>query len=246
MFELYPVHVATLKGIDKSAITALKDPGVKIDGYCIAWIIKSQDSVYIVDPGPGCDTKRAFDRHHRHLVVENHSSIEMVLEKLRIDKSRIKAIINTHLHWDHCIANDCVKDIPIIIQKKEFDYAMNPLPRDKVIYETDFENKPVTDFNQRFSFVEGDYKIEEGLDLIFLPGHTPGHQGVKVSTLSGNYLISGDQFDLYENYELCHPVGIYVNLFDWYDSYNKIRNMEVEVIPAHDPQVFEKGNFEKI
>jgi N-acyl homoserine lactone hydrolase len=235
MFEIYPLHVATLKQVDKSVLTSLKDAGEKIDLNCIAWVIRSHKAVYVVDPGPGHDVMRAKNIHHREMSIEGCTDLLRGLKNLGIMPSDVNAIINTHLHWDHCIANDSLPGIPVIVQHREYEYAKAPLRRDDILYESSLSYSPVNIFQSRMRFVEGDCQLEDGLELIFTPGHTPGHQSIKVRTQQKEYLIAGDQFDLYENYECCHPVGLYVNLFDWYQSYEKVKRMNVEVLPSHDP-----------
>src|SRR5262249_42586222 len=53
----------------------------------------------------------------------------------------------------------------------------------------------------RMQVVDGDVELLPGLDLVCLPGHTPGMQGVSVATAGGAYLIAGDAVPLYENWE---------------------------------------------
>jgi N-acyl homoserine lactone hydrolase len=240
MFEIYPIHLATLKEVDKSALLSLKNAGEKIDLLVVAWVISSENGVYIVDPGPGNDIERARKYHDKEMVLNKFPTIRDHMLEMGISLSKIKAVINTHLHWDHCIANDSFPDVPIIVQRKEYEYAQSPLQRDVVYYENELPDAPVTKYKSRFQFVEGDHVLEEGLELLHTPGHTPGHQSIKVSTRGGDYILAGDQHDLYENIEDEHPVGIFVNLFDWYRSTNKLKQLNAEILPSHDSMVMQK------
>jgi glyoxylase-like metal-dependent hydrolase (beta-lactamase superfamily II) len=98
--------------------------------------------------------------------------------------------------------------------------------------------------------VDGALEIIPGVELVALPGHTPGSQGVLVHAGSGrSYLIAGDCVDTYENWagdvSSAHiPSGVYTDLFAYLDSLGRIDDLGCEVIPSHDYAVAERGLFE--
>ncbi|MGD0276372.1 MAG: hypothetical protein ABSB79_10010 [Syntrophales bacterium] len=49
----------------------------------------------------------------------------------------------------------------------------------------------------RFKLVNGDYTLRDGINLIFAPGHTPGHQAVSINTSKGRAVYFGDCCCLY-------------------------------------------------
>jgi len=61
--------------------------------------------------------------------------------------------------------------------------------------------------------INGDYDLRSGLKILFIPGHTPGTQGLNVNTKKGKYLIASDTFPTFENIEKGIPPGIHVDLF---------------------------------
>lgn len=105
---------------------------------------------------------------------------------------------------------------------------------------------PVED---RIDVVDGDADVAPGLSVVWLPGHTPGSQGVLVDTgAGGRFLIAGDCVNLYRNWEgdgtLRHIVGgSLMNLRDHLRSFTRIEGLDAEVIPSHDPLVLERGVF---
>ena len=76
-----------------------------------------------------------------------------------------------------------------------------------------------------------------------LPGHTPGLQGVLISTKNGNYCIPSDTVNITENWADKIPSGIHVNLEDWYRSYRKIEKLADHVLPCHEMMVLEKPEY---
>ena len=161
----------------------------------------------------------------------------------------IKHYLNTHLHFDHCFANDAFPGKPIYIQKSEIEFAKNPWPFFAVTYEA-----PSLGFSPNWLKaedqivpVDGEFEVAEGITLSPLPGHSPGMQGVLVDTDAGKYLLPGDQVNLYEQLE-SNPVipyvipGIHTSVTDCMESMEKILSLIAEgitVLPSHDDKVAE-------
>jgi hypothetical protein len=49
----------------------------------------------------------------------------------------------------------------------------------------------------KFRLLNGDFHLQEGIELIFAPGHTDGHQAVAVNTAKGRAIIFGDALYMY-------------------------------------------------
>ena len=101
------------------------------------------------------------------------------------------------------------------------------------------------DFLDKITAIDGDYKVEEDIEAVFIPSHSPGFQGVRVRTAVGNYFICGDAVGLYECWEaMPHiPSGIFNNLEDYYKSMRRIENEADYILPGHDPAVFSKAYY---
>lgn len=110
------------------------------------------------------------------------------LQKYAVRPEDIDIVLNTHLHFDHCGGNTRVerdKIVPsfpnarYIVQRGEFEHAMNPTERDRASYfEENYE--PVRGAGM-FTFLETDAEIAPGVELIRLPGHTAHMQGVRLT-----------------------------------------------------------------
>lgn len=92
----------------------------------------------------------------------------------------VTAIINSHLHFDHCGNNRVFPGVPILVQRREYEAAKEP-------YYTDPE---WVDFpSARIELLEGNHEAATGVHIVATPGHTPGHQSVIVDCDEGRVVI---------------------------------------------------------
>ncbi len=94
--------------------------------------------------------------------------------QLCYSSSQVAAVVNSHLHFDHCGQNPALHGgtIPFWVQAAEYE-ALRQDP-----YYTD-SNWALAPEPQRRT-VRGDERIAEGVTIIATPGHTAGHQSVLV------------------------------------------------------------------
>ncbi|HKN61865.1 MAG TPA: MBL fold metallo-hydrolase [Candidatus Acidoferrales bacterium] len=100
----------------------------------------------------------------------------------------IDVVINTHLHFDHCGGNTRIEKDKVvatfpharyIVQRGEFEHAVNPTERDRASYFDD--NYVPLQHAGKLSLLEADRAIAPGVELIRVPGHTANMQCVKLS-----------------------------------------------------------------
>jgi N-acyl homoserine lactone hydrolase len=92
------------------------------------------------------------------------------------------AIINTHLHFDHCGGNRRFAGTPTFVQRAELEAAVEP------DYLVDWVRFP----GESYVELEGDATLFEGVSVLFTPGHSPGHQSVVVDGDDGPIVLGGD------------------------------------------------------
>lgn len=194
----------------------------------------------MVDAGPAADTAWG-SRHHNPVTRSAEQQLEAALEKYHTHVEEIETVILTHLHWDHAYGVLKLPNAKVIVQKEELRYAVCPLPVDAKHYEVHIkEQLPFFfQFFHQIETVKGDVTIEDGIDVIALPGHSPGSQGVVIYTKTAKYIIAGDLINAVENWEKRLPGGLYGSLEDCYASFEKIAAQNAIVIPSHDYAVFE-------
>ncbi|MGH3401802.1 MAG: N-acyl homoserine lactonase family protein [Streptosporangiaceae bacterium] len=160
-------------------------PGEKI-AVC-AYLVRYDGGVLLFDTGIGvghAQAEREFGPIHRRSLES-----ELAASVLRI--SDISAVVNCHLHMDHCGGNPQFPHIPIFVQQNELD-ALSTL---------EYVLPEVVDFNGAALQVhDGEAKVAPGLRIIPTPGHTPGHQSLLIETSRGRVLLAGQAFSSASDY----------------------------------------------
>jgi N-acyl homoserine lactone hydrolase len=109
-----------------------------------------------------------------------------------VPSDRIEAIVNCHLHFDHCGQNAAFPGVPIFTQAAEWQAAHEP---DYTISEwVEFEGSD-------YRLIDGGAHLLAAVSILPTPGHTPGHQALVIDTpdertiLAGQACFSPDEWD---------------------------------------------------
>jgi N-acyl homoserine lactone hydrolase len=101
-----------------------------------------------------------------------------------IDLGSITAVVNTHLHFDHCGGNHLFAGLPVLVQRRELEDART---RD------DYTIREWVDApGMSYVEVDGEFELLSGVRLLPAPGHTRGSQIVVVETAQAPIVIAGD------------------------------------------------------
>jgi glyoxylase-like metal-dependent hydrolase (beta-lactamase superfamily II) len=147
------------------------------DGPVLAFAIRHPAGIVLVDTGIG-EGSEWVDENYRPRIRD----VREALSAARLDPDTVRAIVNSHLHFDHCGQNCAFPGVPIHVQQAELDLALRE--GHTVVEWVDFPDA-------RYEAVEGDREIVEGVSVLATPGHTPGHQSVTVRAGDGLVLIVG-------------------------------------------------------
>ena len=104
-----------------------------------------------------------------------------VLHPWPLDEEPV-AVINTHLHFDHCGGNRRFAGVPTFVQRAELEAAVEPN------YLVAWVHFP----GESYVELDGDAELFEGVSVLFTPGHSPGHQSVVVESADGPVVLGGD------------------------------------------------------
>jgi N-acyl homoserine lactone hydrolase len=142
-------------------------------------------------------------------------SVADALADIDMSPADIGAVVNTHLHFDHCGQNAVFQHAPFYVQRVELSRAERESPelRDWFSF-----------MGARFELLDGDTEIFPGLSALSTPGHTSGHQSVVVN---GREVLIGDAAytsQLYARPDLVDRVpGQATDVPAWLSSLERVR-----------------------
>lgn len=158
-------------------------------------LLISDQRKILVDTGLG----NKFDEKFKNIYAIENLPIDVALIKKGINPEEITDVIITHLHFDHTGGSTKIENDRIIptflnakyyIQKSHFDWALNPSDKDRASFiKQDF--LPLKEFNQ-IVFTDGDFKLDDEIEILISNGHTPNQQHLKVSDGSTTLFYCGD------------------------------------------------------
>ena len=163
------------------------------------------------------------------------------LQSLNLTPKDINFIAFSHLHWDHTGNANEFKDSVWLMNKAELAAASVLPPPGGVLPETWSAFK-----NAKSEAIEGDYDVfgDGKVMILRAPGHTPGHQVLKLKLQkSGTVILSGDLYHLRIN-RLLKRVPVYnADRADTLASMGRIetilKNTHGRLIVQHDPKDFQ-------
>jgi len=217
-------------------------------------IIEHTEGVFIIDAGEIADVINKnyfkssgfianwFDKTQFKFLVKREDEIDKQLESLNISKEKIKAIVLTHLHFDH---TDGIKYFPntkILVNKNEWEKPFGDLPK---LYPSWFKPELI-ELNAQYDVFEKTKYITQSKDIILVetPGHTYHHCSVIIKADECNIFFAADisysQQQLLEN---AFP-GNNINNTVAKATYEKVKrfseNHPVVFIPSHDASAAER------
>jgi glyoxylase-like metal-dependent hydrolase (beta-lactamase superfamily II) len=145
------------------------------------------------------------------------------LEKVGLSVGDVKIVITSHSHLDHIGNIEMFPDAIHVIQKKELYQAWWPekFQRGGAHVMADYDD--ARDFT--YFELNGDYDLfgDGSVVIISTPGHTLGHQSVKVRLNdTGTVILAQDAVWIKENLE-GHPAGLNYSILDYTNSVNRIK-----------------------
>ncbi len=199
----------------------------------------------LIDTGMGGKwdekSKSIYDIHQESF------SIKTELNRLNLTESDITDVLLTHLHFDHTGGStklDNGKLIPAFpnakfyVQKKNYDWAVNPSGRDRGSYIKD-NFVPLMDAGV-LNFIEGETFFDDEIRFVVINGHTFSQQLIKLSDSSNTFLFCCDLFPTTGHIPIPYVMGYDLQPLITVEEKEKILNQAVEenwkLIFEHDPE----------
>ncbi len=158
----------------------------------------------------------------------------------------IKTVVLSHMHLDHAGNLHLFEHANVYVHRKDFEYGqtlvhLSPDPAKHGAYVKADLEVPV----KQFHLVEKDFELVPGVEIITVPGHTPGLLGVMVHLEEeGTLIFPQDAVYTRENYgPPAKASGIMYDNLAFFESIEKIRNYEkkynAKIMFSHDMEFFQ-------
>ncbi|MEM9394144.1 MAG: MBL fold metallo-hydrolase [Pseudomonadota bacterium] len=148
------------------------------------WLIETGNRRVLVDTGSGQALKARFPATGAALAD--------------LSQEAVTDIVLTHMHADHIggLMSQDWGGVPIHLAQAEWAFWTAP----GLLEATPEASKPMVEmiqtgalgFADRVVIHEGESDLGDGLHLVPLPGHTPGHSGLRMASGADSLLIVGD------------------------------------------------------
>jgi glyoxylase-like metal-dependent hydrolase (beta-lactamase superfamily II) len=180
-----------------------------------------------VDFYGGSDAMRLFAFEQEQSIAE------------QVDLDTVSMVVLTHLHWDHVGGLALVpKSIPLVIQQREWDAG-----HDRAMVERNFFFPRDYSGDERpLELIDGDHDLlgDGSIELLLTPGHTPGHQSVRV----GDLVLGADVTHLASGLD-DHRFPMFGDDHEEQgrsaDRLRGLREAGLTVMPGHDPDLLRPG-----
>ncbi|MFB0614324.1 N-acyl homoserine lactonase family protein [Aurantiacibacter poecillastricola] len=142
-----------------------------------AYAIEHPDGIFLFDCGCADDNPVINDLYRPQI-----RPLTSLLAEVRLSIADVRAVVLSHLHFDHCGQLRLFRGSPTYVQRAEVIAAEKPgytVP--------DWADIPKNDAR----IVDGDEWIADGLELVSTPGHTPGHQSLIVRGGGQTTIVGG-------------------------------------------------------
>ena len=224
------------------------------------WVLKHPKGIVVFDTGNNVAISDSADNCKKYWAAgscdflkpnqKRSDVIDMQLKKLGIGIDDVKVVISSHSHLDHAGNIGMFPKAIHVMQKKELYQGWWP---EKFQGREPNGSFVLNDMNAargyNFFEIEGDYDLfgDGTVKIISTPGHTLGHQSLKVKLpQTGTVILTQDAIWMQENAD-GYVAGLNYSVKDWTDSANKrkmMRDLEgAKLLSAHDAPQFDKmGN----
>jgi N-acyl homoserine lactone hydrolase len=206
-----------------------------------AYIIETAEERILVDTGLHPDA--VDDPARRYGASEALGPFRLELDASigeQVDPTTITKVVLTHLHFDHSGGLALLpSSVPIVVQRREWAAGHDAGGVKKNFYlRADYGA-----VGEQVVLVDGDHDLlgDGSIQLLLTPGHTPGHQSVRV----GERLVLGGDVTHFASGLDDHRFPVFADDFAAQaasaDRLRALRDAGAAVRPGHDPDVLAPG-----
>ncbi|MCC7546240.1 MAG: N-acyl homoserine lactonase family protein [Burkholderiales bacterium] len=221
------------------------------------WVIDHPKGLVVFDTGNNVAISDGADNCKKYWAAGNcdflkpsqtrDDVIDRQLQKLGYSTDKVKVVVTSHTHLDHGGNIEMFPNAIHVLQKKELYQGWWPekfqgrAPNGSFVV-ADLDN--ARDFN--YLELDGDYDLfgDGSIMVLTTPGHTLGHQSLKLKMASGRtIIIAQDAIWMQENLDGA-PAGLNYSVLDYFKSLNRLKFMRdlegAEILMPHDQDQYAK------
>jgi 4-pyridoxolactonase len=162
--------------IDRSHIMWNIDPGNPTRFPVYSVLIEHSDGLFLFDSGYDKGTVEEFLPFELPEQTDEQT-LPAQLEACGFGTSDVDAVINSHLHFDHCGGQRHLPDAVTWVGKEELRHALVPESFASLGYSDKVFHSP----SSTYRWLEGEeVDFADGIRLLYTPGHTVGHYSMVI------------------------------------------------------------------
>lgn len=240
--------VVRVKMLDGGAFTSAA--GIWRRGEDMGRMVRFPVPVYLVEVGEerilvdtGLHPEAAADAAAHYEGAESLGAFRLEQEvplAEQVDFSSLTRVVLTHLHFDHAGGLALLPDsLPIHVQRRDWEAGQDP----EAVARNFFLARDYEGVADRVVLVDGDHDLlgDGSVELLFTPGHTPGHQSVRV----GERLVIGGDVTHFAAGLDDHRLPVFGDDLEVQlasaERLKGLREAGAVVRPGHDPEVLIPG-----
>ena len=204
------------------------------------YLIETESERILIDTGLHPDATSDPEARYGAGTALSHFGLEQE-EGLaeQVDLSTVTRLVLTHLHFDHAGGLALIPDsIPVVLQRAEWEAAHDRSGVERNFFQpADYVEVP-----SNLTLIDGDHDLlgDGSIELLSTPGHTTGHQSVRIGdlVLGADVALFADGLD-----DLRFP-AFGADQDDQVRSAERLRGMRdagLTIQPGHDPDVLAPG-----
>lgn len=160
--------------IDQSHITWNVGCGTPVRFPVYSVLIEHDEGLFLFDSGFDKGTVEEFLPFELPEQTDEQT-LPAQLDRCGFAPGDVSAVINSHLHFDHCGGQRHLPDAPVWVDKEELRHALVPESFERLGYADRIFHRPDSEYRW---LEEEVVEPVPGIRLIHTPGHTVGHRSM--------------------------------------------------------------------
>ncbi len=205
-----------------------------------AYVVETATERILIDTGlnpAAIDDPGAYYDRPDIFAVSALEQEQSVAEQL--DVGTLTKVVLTHLHWDHVGGLALIPaSVPVVVQRTEWQAGHD----DAAVQRNFFLPRDYGDDRREVILSDGDCDLlgDGSIELLLTPGHTPGHQSVRIGDLVLGIDVAHFASGLDD-----HRFPVFADDHEEQgrsaDRLRAMRDAGFTVIPGHDPDILRPG-----